>query len=105
MPSTHFRKLSTVSIQATLTVALFIFPVMRLQAQSGAGIGSPGVSQVACSIESPSGLQECEQPPAASSCDAEANFASQPSEDTVLMVFVNQGDKPVKVYWLNFRGQ
>ncbi len=38
-------------------------------------------------------------------CDVDANYASQPSRESTGITFVNRSDNPVKVYWLNFRGE
>jgi hypothetical protein len=52
-----------------------------------------------------SGSQDCGDLPWAGSCDAEGTLASQPSREPTNIAFINRGDKPVKIYWLNFQGQ
>ena len=106
MPNTHLRKLSKTAIQAAVTVAVFVFPDMRLQAQSAAGADSPaGYHVFACTTQNSGGSQVCNRPSATRFCDTEATSASLPSKESTGISFVNRSDKPVKVYWLNFQGQ
>jgi VHL beta domain/WXXGXW repeat (2 copies) len=102
MPS-HFRKRSSSWIGAAIIAVLI--PAMHSRAQPTSSTDGPGNYPIECSIQSASGMQECGQQPITRSCDAEANYASRPSQDSAGIVFVNRGDKPVKIYWLNFQGQ
>jgi hypothetical protein len=89
MLNTHFPILAA--------AAALALPDMRLQAQ-------PAGYDIACSIQASSGFQPCDEPPPERSCDAAADYASQPSREATDIAFVNRGDKPVKLYWLNFKG-
>jgi len=64
---------------------------------------SPAGYAVACSIHSSSAVRECTELPSARNCTEEMNFASIPSRDRTGMTFVNRSDKPIKLYWLDFR--
>jgi hypothetical protein len=105
MLNTHLRKLSKTPIHLLVAGAALALPVMRLQAQPAALADVPAGYQVSCSIQDSSGFRGCDEQPSARSCDAEANYASRPSNESTGIAFVNRGDKPVKVYWLNFQGE
>jgi hypothetical protein len=105
MLNTHFQRLAKTSIPFLVTAAALALPVMRSQAQPAAPVDGPAEYEVACSIQAASGFRACDELPSAGSCDAEANYASQPSRESTDITFVNRSDKPVKVYWLNFQGK
>src|SRR5277367_3243090 len=103
MPSMRFLKLSKYAVHV-FSAAFALLPGLRLHAQSAAPDGGLAGYDVACSIEDPTGSRTCEQAPA-QSCNAAADYASQPSREPTDLTWVNRGSKPVKVYWLNFRGE
>jgi len=76
-----------------------------LQAQQPARMDGAARYDIACAIQAATGSRSCGQPPPGHTCDVEANYASQPSRETTGITFVNHSDSPVKVYWLNFRGE
>jgi VHL beta domain/WXXGXW repeat (2 copies) len=90
MPNTH--------VLILVAAAALALPDIRVHAQ-------PAGYDIACSIQASSGFRACDEPPPERSCDAAADYASQPSRDATDMTFVNRGDKPVKLYWLNFKGE
>lgn len=104
MAIARLRKLSKPCIQAWVAAAALMLPVMYLQAQPSTGDDGPRGSEIACTIQDSSGLRACDEPPPPQSCDAEASYASQPSNESTGITFVNHGENPVKVYWLNFQG-
>jgi hypothetical protein len=91
-------------IRILVAAALIAAPILGLQAQPTVPSNYPAGYDVACSIQASTGLRDCEELPSARSCDAESNFASRASNESTDIAFVNRGDKPVKIYWLNFRG-
>jgi VHL beta domain/WXXGXW repeat (2 copies) len=96
MLNAHFRIL--------VAAALIAAPILGLQAQPSVSPNNPAGYEVACSIQASSGFRDCDELPSARSCDAESNFASRASNESTDIAFVNRSDKPVKIYWLNFRG-
>src|ERR1700685_2867463 len=98
MMNTHPKTCKILVAAASLALV-----VLRVQAQPAAPVEDPARYEVGCSIQAPSGFQACEEPPARS-CEAEADYASQPSKEPTSVVFANRSGKPVKVYWLNFQG-
>jgi hypothetical protein len=103
MLDANLPRISTAFTQVLLAAALAL-AVTRLHAQDAAVIDGPPGYQVACSIQSASGNGTCGGVPAEASCNAEGGFGSQPSTESTGIAFVNRGDLPVKVYWLNFQG-
>ncbi len=99
------QMLSKTSIQIVVAAVALALPVTRLQADPTALVDGPAGYDVACSIQGSSGLRACDELPSTRSCDAEADYASQPSTESTGIALVNRSDKPVKVYWLNFQGQ
>jgi len=100
------QKLTRTYIQIHLVAAAALaLPIMRLQAQPTAPVDSPAGYEIACSMQAAAGSRPCDELPSASSCEGEADYASQPSHESTDIAFVNRSDKPVKVYWLNFQGQ
>jgi len=104
MSRAHFETASKSSVQILLAAAALALPFMRLQAQPAVVESGLAGYEVACTIEDSSGSRICEQAPVRS-CNADAEYASQPSQEPTDMTWVNRGDQPVKVYWLNFRGE
>jgi VHL beta domain/WXXGXW repeat (2 copies) len=106
MLDTSCRRLATNAIVIVVAAAALAVPLTRLQAQQPATpVDGPAGYNIACSIQASSGLRDCVEPPQGNSCDMDANFASQPSNESTGITFVNRSDKPVKVYWLNFQGK
>jgi hypothetical protein len=106
MRTTYISRFPATATACVIAAAALIMPVTHLQAQQTAARmdGAAGYN-IACSIQAASGFQDCGEPPPGHTCDAEANYASQPSREPTGITFVNRSDKPVKVYWLNFRGE
>jgi hypothetical protein len=99
MYSRWFSRVATAIVIAAATL-----PLTRLQAQPPAALDGPAGYNIGCSIEGASGIQDCGAPPQGHTCDVEGNYASQPSRESTGITFVNRSDKPIKIYWLNFRG-
>lgn len=93
------------SIVAAAFVIVAALGATRLQAQQPARLDGAGRYDIACSIQSATGSRNCGEPPPGHNCDVDANYASQPSRDPTGITFLNRSDNPVKVYWLNFRGE
>ncbi|MGO9949943.1 MAG: hypothetical protein ACLPWG_24260 [Steroidobacteraceae bacterium] len=106
MRTTYTSRFSATATACAIAAAALIVPVAHLQAQQTAAHmdGAAGYN-IACSIQAASGFQNCGEPPPGHNCDVEANYASQPSRESTGITFVNRSDMPVKVYWLNFRGE
>jgi hypothetical protein len=104
MVNAQFQNFSKGMIPVLLAAAaLTTLPVDRLQSQPREVADGAARYDVACSIQDSSGSRSCESP-STSSCDAESYDASLPSSESTGISFINRGDKPVKVYWLNFQG-
>jgi VHL beta domain/WXXGXW repeat (2 copies) len=101
MPNT-FATPSKCLTPILLTAALAV-PFDRMQAQPTELANGAARYDVACSIQDSSGPRSCAVP-SSSSCDAESYDASLPSPQSTGITFINRGDSPVKVYWLNFQG-
>jgi VHL beta domain len=99
----RFSGTATAFISAA--AALFVPATLLHAQQTAARMDGAAGYDIACSIQAASGFQDCGQPPAGHTCDVEANYASQPSRESTGITFVNRSDRPVKVYWLNFRGE
>jgi hypothetical protein len=80
-----------------VAAAALALPDMPLHAQ-------PAGYDIACSIQAASGSRACDEAPPERSCDTTADYASQPSREATDITFVNRGEQPVKLYWLNFKG-
>jgi hypothetical protein len=106
MRTTSISRFSGTATAFISAAAALFMPATLLHAQQTAARmdGAAGYD-IACSIQAASGFQDCGQPPAGHTCDVEANYASQPSRESTGITFVNRSDRPVKVYWLNFRGE
>jgi hypothetical protein len=105
MTTTSSRRLSRPATAIVIAAAAVTAPLTHLQAQQPAAVADgPAGYNIACSIQAASGLQDCGAPSQGHTCDVESNYASQPSRESTGITFVNRSDKPVKIYWLNFRG-
>jgi hypothetical protein len=105
MTTTSSRRLSRPATAIVIAAAAVTAPLTHLQAQQPAAVADgPAGYDIACSIQAASGLQDCGAPSQGHTCDVESNYASQPSRESTGITFVNRSDKPVKIYWLNFRG-
>jgi hypothetical protein len=108
MRNTHVKKPIGTSIPTLVAAAAFALPVMFAHAQPVAPVApveNPAAFQIGCTIQAASGFRPCDDLPGVRSCDTEASDASRPSNDSTDIAFVNGGDKPVKLYWLNFQGK
>jgi hypothetical protein len=99
MIAEHRTHLRPVGVAAALLLALLVPQGGRLRAEAI----SPAAYAVSCSIHSSSDVRQCTELPSARNCTEEMNFASIPSRDRTGMTFVNRSDKPIKLYWLDFR--
>jgi hypothetical protein len=106
MRTTYISRFSRTAAAFVVAAAALIVPVRHLQAQQPAARmdGAAGYN-IACSIQAASGFRDCGEPPPGHTCDAEADYASQPSRESTGITFVNRSGSLVKVYWLNFRGE
>jgi hypothetical protein len=106
MATTSSRWFSRTATAFFIAAAALTLLPTRLQAQQSAALADgPAGYDIACSIQAAAGFQDCGEPPQGHSCDVEANYASQPSQESTGITFVNRSDKPVRIYWLNFRGE
>src|SRR5271154_942474 len=100
------RRLSSAAMAIAVAAAALMLPAARLHAQQPAApITAAAGYDIGCSIQAASGFQDCGTPQPGQTCDVAANYASQPSRESTQITFVNRSDRPVKVYWLNFRGE
>src|SRR5271168_2047124 len=90
MSRAHFETASKSSVQILLAAAALALPFMRLQAQPAVVESGLAGYEVACTIEDSSGSRICEQAPVRS-CNADAEYASQPSQEPTDMTWVNRG--------------
>jgi hypothetical protein len=105
---THWRHLprtKSVRYSIVLAIGALLIPILPLQAQPATLVDGPAGYEIACSIQAAKGFRACDDLPSARSCDAESNYASQPSKSSTAMTFVNRSDEPVKIYWLSFQGE
>jgi hypothetical protein len=105
MSSTTDATIRYAAISFAATALMMAAQPRAAHASTVAIVQDPSGHEVSCTIVSDSGPRACDGLSAEHSCDAEPRDASQPSNQSTDIAFVNSGSRPVNIYWLNVQGQ